>query len=72
MSSAFELIELLARLHYMKRPSHVPTYPTSHKNSAFGGCVFVPIVLYLGSSQVKKEIAHGIKRFLFARTECSA
>ncbi len=26
---------------------------------------------YLGSSQVKKEIAHGIKRFLFVRTECS-
>ena len=41
------------------------------KNSAFGGCVFVPKVIYLGSSQVKKEIAHGIKRFLFVRTECS-
>jgi len=41
------------------------------KNSVFGGCVFVPKVIYLGSSQVKKEIAHGIKRFLFVRTECS-
>src|SRR6266853_1362802 len=41
------------------------------KNSAFGRCIFVPMVLYLGSSQVKKEIAHGIKRFLFVRTECS-
>ena len=41
------------------------------KNSAFGRCVFVSVVLYLGSSQVKKEIAHGIKRFLFVRTECS-
>jgi len=35
------------------------------KNSAFGRCVFVSVVLYLGSSQVKKEIAHGIQRFLF-------
>jgi hypothetical protein len=26
---------------------------------------------YLGYSQVKKEIAHGKKRFLFVRTECS-
>jgi len=52
--------------------SLLSTYLTVCKNSVFGGCVFVPKVIYLGSSQVKKEIAHGIKRFLFVRTECSA
>ena len=39
MRSAFELSERLARLHYTNSPSHVPTYPTSPKNSAFVRCV---------------------------------
>src|SRR6266571_6562230 len=46
-------------------------YLTVCKNSAFGSCFFVPIVLYSGSSQVKQEFAPGIKRFLFVRTEWS-
>src|SRR5881392_2417167 len=51
--------------------SLLSTYLKVCKNSAFGRCVFIPIVLYLGSSQVKKEIAPGIKRFLFVFTECN-
>src|SRR5947209_7385469 len=47
------------------------SYLTVCKNSAFGRCVFVPIVLYLGSSQEKQEFAPGIKRFLFVHTEWS-